>query len=294
MGAGGEGHAGVPVCPGSVAGPRAGVVVACGRGSLRVELGACPVPGALPGRAEVVFGGRAAKDMERREESRPGPGMVGGELQVRLPECVPEPRTGSTGLRQVEEGRAEGQKARVPPAEEEGEVSGLLPAHRRHLLLGERGDASPPRHPEDLRADHQARPQDRGRHRSHPVGHGVADGSAVVRVVHRGSRAGCAESPREARFCDRGRPRGQDHADRGGRPGATDRDRRPEVAAGACGGCAARPARTPGNGRGRQAFARAPRGLPASTPASAASARTRCARRPPRWRPGTRPSSWRT
>src|ERR1700722_9453546 len=81
--------------------------------------------------------------------------------------------------------------------------------------------------------------------------------------------------------------------------GVDDRGRLIEVAGpksllAACGGCAGRLARTPANSPARRAGAKALRCSPASTLASPPSARTRCARPPPCWPPGTRGWSWRT
>ena len=64
----------------------------------------------------------------------PALALVGGELQVRLPGGVPEPGPGAARLRQVEEGPAQGEEARVPAAQEEGQGQGLLPPDRRHPL----------------------------------------------------------------------------------------------------------------------------------------------------------------
>ena len=106
--------------------------VACRRGPVRVELGAGQVQGALRGRGQVVSARRAAQAVERREEGRPGAGLVGGELQVRLPGGVPGPGPGAAGLHQVEEGRAEGQAARASrssrSAGSAGTRSGSAPA----------------------------------------------------------------------------------------------------------------------------------------------------------------------
>src|SRR6478672_7770000 len=93
-GAGGGGEAGVPVRAGPRPGAAAGAAVPRGGGAVRVELGPAPVQTAVRGRAEVVLRRRAAPAVERGEESRPGAGLVGGELQVLLPGGVPEPGAG--------------------------------------------------------------------------------------------------------------------------------------------------------------------------------------------------------
>jgi catechol 2,3-dioxygenase-like lactoylglutathione lyase family enzyme len=93
-GAGGDGGAGVPIRARPDPGSRADAAVARGRGAVRVELGPGQVPGAARGRGEVALGGRAAQAVECGEEGRPGPCLVVGELQVRLPGGVSATSTG--------------------------------------------------------------------------------------------------------------------------------------------------------------------------------------------------------
>ena len=200
-------------------------------------------------------------------------------------------RCGTTSSRGRASGRAGGSGSR---SSKSAASAGLVPAHRRHALRPRDRDASPPRHAEDPRADGQARPEDRQRRRAHPVGHGVTDSSAVVRIFHRPSRAG-----RAGRHARPGTAVGVDLGVKTLLTGADDRGRLIEVAGpkslrAACASCAARPARTHANNPGPRDGEKAPRGSPASTPASPTSAPTRSTRPPPRWRPDTRPWSWRT
>src|ERR1700746_2855336 len=87
--ASGDGGDGVPVRAGSFPGAGAGAAIARGGVSVRLELGPGQVRGTVRGGAEVVLGRRAAQAVEHGEEGRPGAGLVGRELQVRLPGSVP-------------------------------------------------------------------------------------------------------------------------------------------------------------------------------------------------------------
>ena len=96
-------------------------------------------------------------------------------------------------------GERKGRRLGFPRLRSRGSPATRSGSTGRHALLGEHRDASPARHDPHPRADGQALPQDRGRHGAHPVGHGLADGSALVRVVHRRGGPGCAGAARQAR-----------------------------------------------------------------------------------------------
>src|SRR5260221_8962557 len=68
---------GVPVCAGPESSAAAGSLLTRGSGEVCLELGVSQVPGALRGRAQVVFGYGTAQAVESHQEGRPGAGLVG-------------------------------------------------------------------------------------------------------------------------------------------------------------------------------------------------------------------------
>ncbi len=119
--------------------------------------------------------GRTCTSCGTRPRRPTRPCLVGGELQVRLPGILPEPGAGAARLRQVQEGRAEGEAARVPQVQETRQVPGLLPVlHWDDPLRGATVDPAPPRRHPHLRVHPEAGPQAGERHAPHLVGHGLA------------------------------------------------------------------------------------------------------------------------
>jgi Glucose-6-phosphate dehydrogenase, NAD binding domain len=70
-------------------GPGAGTALPCGRGPVRLELGAGQVPGAVRGRAQVVFRRGAAQAVEPGEEVGSRAWLVGAEFEVRVSGVLP-------------------------------------------------------------------------------------------------------------------------------------------------------------------------------------------------------------
>ena len=217
-----DGDPGVPVRPGPC--PGAGAHAAARMPARPGSPGTGGWPGAgsaTQAEGKWYSGSELHKLWNAREEGRPGAGLVGGELQVRLPGGVPGSGPGAAGLHQSRRrasGRESGWASRGSrSAAGAGTRSGSPPARSRcagsTVTLPRLGTIGTHESTRKL-----ARRLETGTARilSATVSRTAA---AMVRVVHRRGGTGHPGAARPARLGHRGRPRRQDPADRRGRPG---------------------------------------------------------------------------
>ena len=151
---------------------------------------------------QVVLRSRAAPAVERGEEGRPGPGVVGGELQVRIPGGVPEPGSGavetsSSRRRACGRGKGSGSRGgrRSGKARDSFRLTGAL-----RCAAGD-GHAAPPRHASHARGHRCAGVAGSTGGTARILSATVSpDRAAVVRLVHRRRRTRRPGAPRPARL----------------------------------------------------------------------------------------------
>ena len=222
----GEGGSGVPVRAGPDPRSGADAAVACGRGAVRVELGL----GQSQERHAAEGKWHSAAELHKmwNAEKKADPGLAWWSEHSK---CAYQ-----EAFRNLDRALRDYVKSR------KGERKGRRSGSRSSRSAGSAGTPSgspascaaslrPWRFPGSGRSARTSRcsssPQDRRQHGAHLVGDGVGRLSGgSCRSLSRWS--GTRRAARQARHGGRGRPRGQDAADRGGQPGAADRDLRPK------------------------------------------------------------------